>query len=202
MMTYNNFEKLNNTDLEVGLNTNKQNTLTNVELNNTSSSGDFATNCCIISFKWVFVMIFVFPLTFCDLYHGYNDNSCVSEPAGKLTINLKDYLLVYGWINLSSLIIFTIGLCFINLYSMSKINDTCFVCCEKSATIIFAIINIFSIIWNVFGAVIFWSLMYTSDCNDGIYNYVFASLVIKLCFNVIKLCFDANSSFQGKKDNK
>jgi len=81
---------------------------------------------------------FYFHLTFYDLYYAYNDNSCVSEPAGKLAIYLKDYLLIGGWINASILIMLRI---------------------------IIAIINIFSIILNIFGAFIFWSLMDTSDCN-------------------------------------
>jgi hypothetical protein len=173
----------NNVDLEVGLSNNKQSTLSSVELNyTTSSTDDFAASCCMKSFAWVFVMIFAFPLTFCDLYYGYNDNSCVSEPAGKLAINLKDYLLIGGWINASILIILTLGLCFINF---DKTNDTYFACCGGLSIFILSIVNIFSIVWNVFGAIIFWSLMDTSDCGNSVYNYVFASLIIKLCFNVI-----------------
>lgn len=195
-MSNNNFEELNNTDLEVGLSNNKYSALSNVKFNYTSSSSNFYANCCMKSFIWVFVMIFVFPLTFCDLYYGYNDNSCVTEPAGKLAINLKDYLLIGGWINVSILITLTFGLYFVNFDSLSKNNNnTCFICCGGLTAIIIVIMSLFSIMLNVFGAIIFWSLMDTSDCNDGIYNYVFASLIIKLCFNAIGF-------FSNKNENK
>lgn len=197
-MMDNNFTNLNNVDLEVGTNTNKQllSTLTRAgstltSSGSTSGSG-FLTSCCMKSFLWIIIMIFCFPITFCDLYYAYNDDSCISEPAGKLSINLKDYLLIYGWISASALIIFSIGLCFIG--SLSK-TDTCFVCYIGFSAIIFTIISIFSVIWNIFGAVIFWGLMDTSQCNKELYNYVFASLIIKLCFSVYGI-------FKGNNDNK
>ena len=200
-MSDTNFLKINDIDLEVGSNDNNNNNNNNnnnqeilrtVELNNrtttiSTSSDDFVVSYCMKSSIWIFIMIIAFPLTFCDLYYGYNDNSCVSEPVGKLAINLKDYLLINGWINMSIITIITLGLCFIDYDSISKSDNTCFVCCGGLSFILIAIIGIFSIILNIFGAVIFWSLMDTSDCESGIYNYVFASLIIKLCFNAISI---------------
>jgi hypothetical protein len=48
-----------------------------------------------------------------------------------------------------------------------------------------AFIQLYHIMLNIFGAVIFWSLMDTSNCDNSIYNYVFTSLIIKIFFNAI-----------------
>lgn len=48
---------------------------------------------------------------------------------------------------------------------------------------IIGLVNLFLIIWNILGAIIFWGLMDTTNCSDTIYNYMFASLIIKLVFN-------------------
>lgn len=194
-MTDTNFLKMTDFDLEDGLNSNKQKKSININYKNTTDNKSIFS-CCMRTFLWFIIMIVSFPLAFCDLYYGYNDHSCVSESVGKLAINLKDYLLINGWINIGILIVLTIGLCFTNIDSLDKIiNNNCFVCCGGLTIIIFTIINIFSIMLNVFGAIIFWSLMDTSNCDRGIYNYVFTSLIIKLCFNTIAI-------FQRKEDNE
>ncbi len=174
----------NSKDIESGLTLNKQTT-------DISCNVDSSKNCCInYCFKstiWLLIMIFVCPIPFCDLYYGYTDDTCVSEPAGRLAINLKDYLLIYGWIVMSVIGLLSIGLCFIdvNSFGSETNNDRHFVCGGTFFSIISALVNVFLTIWNIFGAVIFWSLMDISECSNSIYNYVFASLIIKLVFNVI-----------------
>jgi hypothetical protein len=112
-------------------------------------------------------MIIGFPLTFCYLYYAYNDNSCVSEPVYKLAINLGNYLLISSLISISILIIVCLVFYSLNLDSINKTNNTCFFCC----------------------------LMDTTNCNEEVYNYAFASFIIKLSFNAIGL-------FQRKNDKK
>jgi hypothetical protein len=159
-MSDNNFLKLNNVDLEDGLNNDKQEILNNDKqeiLNNATtttrtttktstsismSSNDTKVSCCIKSFAWVITMIIAFPLTFCDLYYGYNDKSCVSEPAGKLAINLKDYLLISGWINVILLTIVTFGLCFIDLKTITNfIKNPFAMCCGVFSIILWLSFN-------------------------------------------------------------
>ena len=191
-------ERFNDTaNIEIGLTTDiAGETSSTTNYKNMDGFSSCCRTFCAKSAIWLIVMIIGFPIPFCDLYYGYTDDTCVSEQAGKLAINLKDYLLINGWINIGILIVLTIGLCFTNIDSLDKIiNNNCFVCCGGLTIIIFTIINIFSIMLNVFGAIIFWSLMDTSNCDRGIYNYVFTSLIIKLCFNTIAI-------FQRKEDNE
>lgn len=156
-----------------------------------------AGSICIKFIIWIIFCILIFPLPFCDLYYAYNDDSCVNNDAGKLAINLKDYLLVYGWIMMSLLGFIGFALCFVNPNTSIDEADHCFFACGSLFVVLLALISIFSIIWNVFGAIIFWGLMDTNDCDSGIYNYVFASLIIKLIFS-------AFGAFQGNnnKNNK
>lgn len=190
-------EKLDNfEDIEVCSNINiSKRADTTTKYSTMESSCSCCTNYCLKSAIWLLIMIISFPLPFCDLYYGYTDDTCVSEPAGKLAINLKDYLLVYGWIIMSILGLLSIALCFIEFNSSSSRTSTsngCFVFSRTFLTIISALTNIFLTIWNIFGAVIFWSLMDTSECSNSIYNYVFASLIIKIVFNVISILQSKN----------
>lgn len=83
-------------DIDIGLSTNvserPDNTTNYSSMENSSS---LETNCCVKYGIWIIIMIIYFPIQFYDLYLGYTDDTCVSEPAGRLAINLKDYLLVY-----------------------------------------------------------------------------------------------------------
>lgn len=154
-------------DIEVGSiqDISKRTPSTTTKYSNMENSDSCGTNCCLKSVIWIIIMIIGFPLPFCDLYYGYTDDTCVSEPAGRLAINLKDYLLVYGWIVMSLIGLLSIALCFFDINSFgsrTSSSDGCFVCGRTFLTIIFALANIFLTIWNIFGTVIFWSLMDTS----------------------------------------
>ena len=45
----------------------------------------------------------------------------------------------------------------------------------------------FSLAWLILGAIIFWGLIDNNKCNDGLYNYMYASLIIMIIFTVINL---------------
>ena len=48
---------------------------------------------------------------------------------------------------------------------------------------LFLYINgLFNIIWNIIGSIIFWSYMDNNQCSNEVFNYLFASLIIKLVF--------------------
>ena len=115
-MSSTSIEKLNNLeDIEVGTNLDISKRSATTKYSTVESSGSCGTICCLKSLIWLLIMIIGFPLPFCDLYYGYTDDTCVSEPAGRLVINLKDYLLVYGWIVMSFLGLLSITLCFIDI---------------------------------------------------------------------------------------
>ena len=162
-----------------------------------SETSENCSNCCFKFSVWLLIMIFGFPLPFCDLYYGYIDNTCVSEPVDKLAINLKDYLLVNGWILMSLLGLISILIFFmdINTFNNKTTNNGYFTGIIVFSGIISVLIGIFLTIWNIIGAIIFWNLMDTTNCSNGIYNYVFTSLIIKLVCCVIAL-------LQRKNENK
>lgn len=198
-MTYiDRFDNIGGIDnIEAGLATDSDSVSTTNYKNMDGFGSCCRTFCAKFGF-WLIGMIIGFPIPFCDLYYGYMDDTCVSEQAGKLAINLEDYLLVCGWIELCILGLLSIALCFIDIGlsgSGSADNNGCFVCGGALFGIIFALSSIFIGIWNIFGAIIFWGLMDTSNCSSSIYNYVFASLIIKLVLNAIGI-------LQTKNDNK
>ncbi len=213
-MSNNIFTGLSSVDLENGLSHDLNNDLDNSVNNNithsatpntifpaehsgTIKSNNCCANSCIKISIWFFIMIFTFPMMFCDLYFGYKDDTCVNEPVGKLLINLKDYLIISGWIMMSFLSIITIGLLLIDLDSFSKRGGgggggETMVCCGILSSVLIVLGCIFLLVWNIFGAIIFWSDMDTSGCSKNIYNYVFASLVIKIVFNGLGLLSNVN----------
>jgi hypothetical protein len=87
----NSIERLNNLeDIESGLAAKVSGKPDTTNYSSMESSGSCTTNCCAKSAIWLVIMIISFQIPFCDLYYGYTDDTCVSEPAGRLAINLKD----------------------------------------------------------------------------------------------------------------
>ena len=128
----------------------------------------------------LFVALFVSPFVICDLVFGYNDDSCVDiYPENMSFINMKIYLLVSGYlaIGLLSCII-------VNLYFASDDNIGNNIILVAFLSIVLYISQVFFIIWNILGAVIFWSTLNKhNDCSKSINTYLFVSLIMKLFAN-------------------
>lgn len=185
MYSHNNINTDNLDDIELRV-SNEKIPKNNSELFNKNLISNF----CIKFGIWLFIIILSLPIPFFDLYYGYNDNTCVNESSGKLLINLKDYLIVYGWVGISVLGCITFYLYSIDIYSNNN-NDSP---CKKFGYTIFSfILNSFILIWNIFGSIIFWSLMDTDNCSKQVYNYVFTSLIIKLVFTAISILQNNNN---------
>lgn len=138
---------------------------------------------------FVLVILICFPIMICDLYYGYNDNTCVSNSAEPLNLTLKDYLITSGFIALGEII-------FLIAYIGILLNDEfTLTCCSIIGVILFYFTAIFSIIWNIIGGVIFWAYMDNTTCSSTLFNYVFTSLIIKYVF-----CF-FGSTQSNKSDN-
>jgi hypothetical protein len=125
---------------------------------------------------WLIQICIIFPFIFGDLYFGYNDNTCIDEPTGKLLINLKDYLIVNGWILITLLSLIKINNVLINF----NFTNLILMIINKFVNFILSLICIFIIVLNILGTVIFWSKIDTSKCSLNIYTYVYVSLIIKL----------------------
>ena len=128
----------------------------------------------------LFVALFVSPFVICDLVFGYNDDSCVDiYPENMSFINMKIYLLVSGYlaIGLLSCII-------INLYFASDDNIGNNIILVAFLSIVLYISQVFFIIWNILGAVIFWGTLNKQNyCSKSINTYLFVSLIMKLLAN-------------------
>jgi hypothetical protein len=160
--------------IELGLSNN--NTIA-IQVNQQNSHNNIKEILIVKSVLILYFIIVGMPLAFCDLYYGYTDNSCVSNNTDKLSIDLKDYLIISGWLTSSLLFVIINGIiCF---------NDSTSEFIALFGIIIFVLSALFNISWNIIGGVIFWSYMDNSKCSSSIYNYVFASLIIKYVFTFI-----------------
>jgi len=157
-----------------------------LDINSTSVDNDLEKNQndktnIINCLKLIFVSILIlvnFPIIFCDLYYAVNDKTCVNQKMEKLAVNMYDYLIVSG---IYSLIITVISILFI-LFFIHKIknNDITILNC---VFMLFLYINsLFNISWNIIGSLIFWNYMDNNQCSNKVFNYLFASLIIKLIF--------------------
>ena len=135
----------------------------------------------LIKFVSLFViLILVFPLSFCDLYFAVNDNSCVNLPAGKLAITMQTFLLVNGIYSFIMFGIVSVVICCANLERLEESVGFKFI-----SMIFETVIKLFSMAWIIIGSIIFWHLMDSSKCSDTTYNYLFASLVIRIVSSIL-----------------
>jgi hypothetical protein len=125
------------------------------------------------------VIILVSPFIICDLVFGYTDDSCVDiYPENFNAMNMKIYLLVSGYFAIS-IITIIIANCFI-----SNGNEGDNIVIIAFLSIILHLSQVFLIIWNILGAVIFWGTLNKRNlCSKTVNNYLFLSLIIKLFIN-------------------
>ena len=127
----------------------------------------------------VTIVIFInFPIIFCDLYYAVNDNTCVNQKMEKLAVNMYDYLIVSG---IYSIIITIILILFI-LFFIDKMKNNEITTLNYVFMLFLYINGLFNISWNIIGSIIFWSYMDNNQCSNEVFNYLFASLIIKLVF--------------------
>ena len=130
----------------------------------------------------IFIIIIALPFITCDIHYAYNDNSCVKEYPNKININLKMYLLLSGYMLLSKIIIVIFG-----MFSVSqRYSDFINVSVIVLLGLLMVAYELFNVIWNIIGAIIFWGNIYkNNNCDDDVSTYIFVSLIIKLIINFI-----------------
>jgi hypothetical protein len=117
-------------------------------------------------------IILVFPIIICDMYYAYNDDSCVNEYPKNLNMNMKQYLLGCAYSSIITMAMICIILCI-----ASKENIEIF----KNCGCLSYIMKMFTLIWHILGAIIFWGTLYPEKlCTNSPSSYFFASLIIKL----------------------
>lgn len=133
------------------------------------------TSCCVV--------IFVLPLIICDLYFGFSDNECLTQHSNQFNFKLKTYLITYGLINLSLIIIYIVTI------HLLTDNDETNIMCILFDIGITNLIGTFFIIWNILCAVLFWDYIYPNNlCNSSLSMYIFVSLIIKLIGSFSLVC--------------
>jgi hypothetical protein len=158
------------------------------EMNNDSDEliGLMAVKCCTS----IIFLICMLPIIICDIYFGLTDKSCVNDKPDGLNITLKLYLLVSGFSGLALMMILICTTC-----SISSNDSNMFIL--LFAGCIGIITSIFSAIWNILGAVIFWGNIYKEGhCDSVVSTYIFVTLIIKFVGNLVGL------NQQNKKNKK
>ena len=128
----------------------------------------------------LFVALFVSPFVICDLVFGYKDDSCVDiYPENMSFMNMKIYLLVSGYLAIGLL-----ACIIINLYFAADDNIGNNIILVAFLSIVLHISQVFFVIWNILGAVIFWCTLNKHNyCSKSINTYLFVSLIMKLFAN-------------------
>lgn len=126
------------------------------------------------------VVILVSPFVICDLVFGYSDDSCVDiYPDNMGFMNMKIYLLVSGYLVIGLLLCIITNLCFV-----AKDNTGDNIVIVAFLSIIIHISQVFFVIWNILGGIIFWGTLNKRNlCSKSTNNYLFLSLIIKLFVN-------------------
>jgi hypothetical protein len=142
----------------------------------------------------LFAALFVSPFIICDLVFGYNDDSCVDiYPQNMSFMNMKIYLLVSGYLAIGLLTCIII-----NLYFAADDNIGNNIILVAFLSIVLYISQVFFIIWNILGAVIFWGILNKHNyCSKSINTYLFVSLIIKLFANFCNIM--ANKDKKNEK---
>jgi hypothetical protein len=140
---------------------------------------DAETNC-IIHTIWIIILLLCSPIIICDVYFAYTDETCVNEYPANLELNLKHYLFISA---LSTFININMYMLFIKYFVKTEYNKHLF--WVLSVGVFISLLALFSLIWNILGAVIFWGSIYaTNHCSKQVSTYIFVSLIIKFVLTV------------------
>lgn len=186
-----------NNNMENGLvNNNKTSEVKSILKKTThNSESDNKIKTFILQFIGIlFVALLVSPFVVCDLVFGYNDDSCVDiYPENMSFINMKIYLLVSGYLAIGVL-----SCIIINLYFASDNNIGENIVLVVFLSIVLYISQVFFVIWNILGAVIFWGTLNKHNyCSKSINTYLFVSLIMKLFANFCNIM--ANKDKKNEK---
>lgn len=120
------------------------------------------------------LLIMMVPIIVTDLYFGFTDSTCVSKEPNNFSISMKLYLIVSGFVGMTALLTGITSVCCLNSNEESNIINLLSTMCISYLLIIF------NIIWNIFGAIVFWGTIYPENiCNKNTSTYIFVSLIIK-----------------------
>jgi hypothetical protein len=136
----------------------------------------------------LFIICFILPFIFIDLYIAYTDKSCVNDYPPKLKISLSIYLQLNSYILLLVLSVYI---------AMIHKKIQVFACDEIMKTIFYLFMYVSRIIifgWNVLGAILFWGyIAENSNCSVVVYNYLYVTFIIRLLIITLLISNTKNS---------
>lgn len=135
----------------------------------------------------ILTFVLLGPLTVASLYYAYTDDSCVHESAGQLEVNLFTYLAVDGILGGAGIIVLSSLICCLGPDSYINMMKSC------CGAFLFIVSSLFQLAWTIVGSVIFWKLIDNKKCDKGIYNYVFALLIIKYVVILVNMVYNNNN---------
>ena len=153
-----------------------------------AKENDYVTMGVIKIVVTLFILCFILPFIFADLYIAYNDKTCVNDYPAKLKISLSIYLQVNSYVLLTILFVY-IGLINnkIPVFAYDEIIKTIFYLLTYATRII-----LFG--WNVLGAIIFWGyISEKSNCSVVVYNYLYTTFIIRLLIITILIINTKNN---------
>ena len=146
-----------------------------ISIQNINKTDKDAETNCIIHTIWIIILLLCSPIIICDVYFAYTDETCVNEYPANLELNLKHYLFISA---LSTFININMYMLFIKYFVKTEYNKNLF--WVLSVGVFISLLALFSLIWNILGAVIFWGSIYaTNHCSKQVSTYIFVSLIIK-----------------------
>jgi hypothetical protein len=132
----------------------------------------------------VILIIINSPIVITDIIYAFSKQECLHLSVGNFKINMSLYLLVSGFASLLNIICCLIAIWLYNFQDerQNKIFN------NNIIKILSLLFSIGQLSWNITGGYIFLELLNNHFlCSNFIVTYLFASIIIKLCFNFLSL---------------
>ena len=137
---------------------------------------------------FLFMLIFVFPMIFCDYYFAMNNDTCVKQKV-HVSLTMYDYLIV----NAIFATVIMFGLLLLCMFcdsdNINNFKESCVF------VILMHVARCFGISWVVVGGVIYWGEMDRSLCSQQTNDYLTAALILR----IIMMSFEVNQSYTKKR---
>ena len=157
----------------------------------TQAESSLASEKLIALCMYIVILIFCFPLVFCDYYFAINNSQCMQQKL-HISLTMYDYLMVNAI--LGSTFLLATFIIFMTIDFKNYDEDRKLLILIK---IINIIVSLFSIAWIVTGGIMYWGEMDKDLCSSSANDYLMATLIIKM---ICVSCEIYNRS--GKKSNK
>ncbi len=122
-------------------------------------------------------MIILCPFIICDLYFGFNHQSCLNLKFNDFDLNLKTWLLTNGFLAIAYVVY---------LFIAALQEEYTRNCMSIAGQIL---VSSFSVIWTIVGAILFWRYIEPSNlCNKSLTTYLWVRLIMGLVGAGTVLC--------------